>query len=84
MVGAHVITKLSGVEFAEFVKDRILRPLKMTQSTYSIDEAIQSGNTSETWTFFGRRIPLWMEGSGIEPMAGPGGLISNVNELVRL
>ncbi|KAH9001587.1 beta-lactamase/transpeptidase-like protein [Lactarius akahatsu] len=81
MVGAHVITALSGIQFTEFVKDRILRPLKMTESTYSINEAIQSGKASETWTPFGRRIPPWMEGRDIELMAGPGGLISNVKEL---
>ncbi|KAH9038942.1 beta-lactamase/transpeptidase-like protein [Lactarius pseudohatsudake] len=81
MVGAHVITVLSGIQFTEFVKDRILRPLKMTESTYSIDEAIQSGKASETWTPFGRRIPPWMEGRDIELMAGPGGLISNIKEL---
>jgi hypothetical protein len=56
----------------------------MTQSTYSIDEAVQSGKASETWTPFGRRIPPWMEGSEIELLASPGGLISNVNELVHL
>ncbi|KAH9048266.1 beta-lactamase/transpeptidase-like protein [Lactarius hengduanensis] len=81
MVGAHVITALSGIQFTEFVKDRILRPLKMTESTYSIDEAVQSGKASETWTPFGRRIPPWMEGRDIELIAGPGGLISNVKEL---
>ncbi|KAI9446783.1 beta-lactamase/transpeptidase-like protein [Lactarius indigo] len=81
MVGTHVVTALSGIRFTEFVKDRILRPLGMTQSTYSIDEAVQSGKASETWTSFGRRIPPWMEGVEIELMAGPGGLISNVKEL---
>ncbi|KAI9446777.1 beta-lactamase/transpeptidase-like protein [Lactarius indigo] len=81
MVGAHVVTALSGIQFTEFVKDRILRPLRMTQSTYSIDEAIQSGKASETWTSFGRRIPPWMAGVDIELIAGPGGLISNVKEL---
>ncbi|KAH9063775.1 beta-lactamase/transpeptidase-like protein [Lactarius deliciosus] len=84
MVGAHVITALSGIQFTEFVNDRILRPLKMTESTYSINEAIQSGKASETWTAFGRRIPPWMEGRDIELLAGPAGLISNVKELVRL
>ncbi|KAH8991095.1 beta-lactamase/transpeptidase-like protein [Lactarius hatsudake] len=69
------------IQFTEFVKDRILRPLKMTESTYSIDEAIQSGKASETWTAFGRRIPPWMEGLETELVAGPGGLISNVKEL---
>ncbi|KAH9038941.1 beta-lactamase/transpeptidase-like protein [Lactarius pseudohatsudake] len=81
MVGAHVITVISGIQFTEFVADRILRPLKMTESTYSIDEAVQSGKASETWTPFGRRIPPWMEGRDIELTAGPGGLISNVKEL---
>ncbi|KAH9180217.1 beta-lactamase/transpeptidase-like protein [Lactarius sanguifluus] len=81
MVGAHVITTLSGKQFSEFVKDRIFKPLKMTQSTYSIDEAVQSGEVSETWTPFGRRIPPWMEGLETELMAGPGGVISNVKEL---
>ena len=84
MVGAHVIAALSGVSFAEFVKDRILKPLRMSHSTYSINEAIQSGKASETWTPFGRRIPPWMEGLNTELLAGPGGLISNVRELVRV
>ena len=84
VVGAHVIATLSGVPFVEFVKDHILKPLRMTQSTYSIDEAAQSGKASETWTPFGRRIPPWMEGLEIELLAGPGGLISNVKELVRV
>ena len=82
MVGAHVITTLSGVPFTEFVQDRILKPLRMTHSTYSINEAIRSGKASETWTPFGRRIPSWMEGAKTELLAGPSGLISNVRELV--
>ncbi|KAH9180223.1 beta-lactamase/transpeptidase-like protein [Lactarius sanguifluus] len=82
MVGAHVVAALSGIQFTEFVKDRILRPLKMTQSTYSFDEAVRSGKASETWTPFGRRIPPWMEGLETELVAGPGGLISNVKELI--
>ncbi|KAI0253805.1 beta-lactamase/transpeptidase-like protein [Lactifluus subvellereus] len=80
-VGAQVITALSGVHFTDFVKDRILKPLNMTQSTYSIDEAIQSGQASETWTSFGRRIPPWQKRVHAESLAGPGGLISNVKEL---
>lgn len=84
MVGAHVIATLSGAPFVDFVRARILKPLRMIQSTYSVDEAVQSGKASETWTPFGRRIPLWMEGLEIELPAGPGGIISNVKELVRV
>jgi CubicO group peptidase (beta-lactamase class C family) len=82
-VGAQVVKALSGVGFIDFVKDRILAPLNMTQTTYSVHEALGSGQASETWTSFGRRIPLWMEGVHAETIAGPGGIISNVNDLVR-
>jgi len=83
MVGAQVVTALSGVRFIDFVKDRIFAPLNMTQTTYSVHEALGSGQASETWTLSGRRIPLWLEGVHAETMAGPGGVISNVNDLVR-
>jgi CubicO group peptidase (beta-lactamase class C family) len=81
-VGAQVVTALSGVRFIDFVKDRIFVPLNMTQTTYSIHEVLGSGQASETWTSFGRRIPLWMEGVHAETIAGPGGVLSNVNDLV--
>jgi len=83
VVGAQVVTALSGVRSIDFVKDRIFTPLNMTQTTYFVHEALRSGQASETWTPFGRRIPLWMEGLHAETMAGPGGVISNVNDLVR-
>lgn len=83
VVGAQVVTTLPSVRFIDFVKDRIFTPLNMTQSTFLVHEALRSGQVSETWTPFGRRIPLWMEGLPAETMAGPGGVISNVNDLVR-
>jgi CubicO group peptidase (beta-lactamase class C family) len=33
VVGAQVVTALSGVRFIDFVKDRIFTPLNMTQTT---------------------------------------------------
>jgi CubicO group peptidase (beta-lactamase class C family) len=83
VVGAQVVTALSGVRFIDFVKDRIFTPLNMTQTTYLVHEALRSGQASDAWTPFGRRIPLGMEGLHAETMAGPGGVISNVNDLVR-
>ncbi|KAI0303516.1 beta-lactamase/transpeptidase-like protein [Multifurca ochricompacta] len=74
IVGAQVITALSGVPYADFVKNRIFKPLNMTESTFNVDEAVRTGRASETWTFFGRRIPLWIEELNPDLMAGPGGL----------
>ena len=70
------------MRFIDFVKARIFTPLNMAQSTYFVEEALQSGQASETWTFFGRRIPAWMRGMHPESFAGPGGIMSNVNEMV--
>jgi len=50
-VGSQVVRRLSGMRFIDFVKARIFTPLNMAQSTYFVEEALQSGQASETWTF---------------------------------
>jgi len=81
MVGSYVVSVLSGMRYADFVTSRIFKPLGMTSSTYSIDAAIQTGRFTDTWTEFGRLIPSWMEDEFEDLMAGPGGVISSVEEL---
>jgi CubicO group peptidase (beta-lactamase class C family) len=83
MVGAYVVTKLSGMRFEEFVNNRIFKPLGMSSSTYSIDAAIQTGKFTGTWTSFGRLIPPWIEDEFADLIAGPAGVISSVEDLVR-
>jgi CubicO group peptidase (beta-lactamase class C family) len=83
MVGAEVVSTLSGMRLGDFVSNRIFKPLGMNSSTYSIDAATQTGKFSETWTSFGRLIPPWIEDEFEDLIAGPGGVISNVEELVR-
>jgi CubicO group peptidase (beta-lactamase class C family) len=82
MVGAEVVSTLSGMRLADFVNGRIFKPLGMNSSTYSIDAATQTGKFSETWTSFGRLIPPWIEAEFEDLIAGPGGVISSVEELV--
>jgi CubicO group peptidase (beta-lactamase class C family) len=83
MVGAEVVSTLSGMRLADFVNDRIFKPLGMNYSTYSIDAATQTGKFSETWSSFGRLIPPWIEEEFEDLIAGPAGVISSVEELVR-
>jgi CubicO group peptidase (beta-lactamase class C family) len=83
MVGAYIVSTLSGIRFVDFVDYRIFKPLGMNSSTYSIDAAIRSGRFTNTWTSFGRLIPPWIEEEFVDLVAGPGGVISNVEELVR-
>ncbi|KAH9991459.1 beta-lactamase/transpeptidase-like protein [Russula vinacea] len=43
MVGAYVVSTLTGMRFTDFVNNRIFKPLGMSSSTYSIDKALQTG-----------------------------------------
>lgn len=83
MVGSYVVSQLTGMRYVDFVDERIFKPLGMSSSTYSIDAAIQSGKFTETWTYFGRLIPPWLEEGFVDLAAGPGGVISSVEDLVR-
>jgi CubicO group peptidase (beta-lactamase class C family) len=82
-VGAYVVSTLTGMRFTDFVNYRIFKPLGMSSSTYSIDEALQTGRFSETWTSFGRLIPPWIQEEYVDLVAGTAGIISCVEDLAR-
>ena|ERR1700761_1088075 len=83
MVGSYVVSTLSGMRYVDFVNYRIFKPLGMHSSTYSIDAATQTGKFTSTWTSFSRLIPFWNKEETMDLMAGPGGVISSVEELAR-
>ena len=82
-VGAYVVSTLTGMRFTDFVNYRIFKPLGMSSSTYSIDEALQTGRFTETWTSFGRLIPPWIQEEYVDLVAGTAGIISCVDDLAR-
>lgn len=81
MLGSHIITHYTG-SYVSFVKERILNPLNMTSTTFSPSEAVKSGEMTQSWTNQGRRIPQWFTEDMKSLNAGPGGLISNVEDMV--
>ena len=83
MVGAYIVSTLSGMRFADFVNKRIFKPLNMSSSTYFINAAISTGRFTSTWTYFGRLIPHWLQEEDVDLMAGPAGVITSVEELAR-
>ncbi len=83
MVGSYIVSKLSGMRYSDFVNSRIFKPLGMTSSTYDINAALQTGRFTNTWTSFGRLIPPWIEEKYVDLTAGPGGVISSVEDLAR-
>ncbi len=83
MVGAYIVSTLTGMRYPDFVNSRIFKPLGMNSSTYSIQAALQTGRFTDTWTSFGRLIPPWIEEEFVDLVAGPAGVISSVEDLVR-
>ena len=82
MAATHIIATYSGQLYTEFVKERIFDPLGMTSTTFSVDEAIRSGKFTQMWFISGRRIPYWFSEDIMQLNAGPGGVISNVVDMV--
>src|SRR5258708_4241687 len=83
IVGAYIVSMLTGIGYPDFVNSRIFKPLDMNSSTYSIQAALQTGRFTDTWTSFGRLIPPWIEEEYVDLVAGSDGVISSVKDLVR-
>ena len=85
ILGAHIVSTYSGIEFRDFVHKRIFDPLNMTSSTFRGQEVEESGLLSQSWGPEGRRIPYWLGGETVsEFIAGAGGIVSNTIDMVSL
>lgn len=83
IIASHIIAKYSPHgSFPEFVQDRIFNPLGMLASTYSPKVAEASGKLTECW-HNGRRIPQFHKEPEMELNAGPGGILTNVEDMVK-
>ena len=82
MASAHVVARLAGVPYTDFVQSRIIAPLGMNATTYSPSGAEKTGKLTQTWTRGVRRIPYWFPDEVAALFAGPGGAISNAEDMV--
>lgn len=82
VLGAHIIATYSNMSYPSFVAQRIFKPLDMSSTTYSAKKADEWGKATQSWAPFGRRIPVWLGVDNIMLNAGPGGVISCVDDLV--
>jgi hypothetical protein len=55
----------------------------MTSTTFSVSEAVLSGQMTDAWANSGRRIPQWLNDEQMDLVAGPGGIISSGEDMVR-
>jgi CubicO group peptidase (beta-lactamase class C family) len=81
-LSSYIISHYTG-SYTSFVKDRIFTPLNMTSTTFSLSEAMRSGEMTDAWANSGRRIPQWLTDEQIDLIAGPGGIISSGEDMVR-
>jgi CubicO group peptidase (beta-lactamase class C family) len=82
MLSSYIISHYTG-SYTSFVKDRIFTPLNMTSTTFSVSEAVLSGQMTDAWANSGRRIPQWLNDEQMDLVAGPGGIISSGEDMVR-
>ncbi|KAF7362847.1 Beta-lactamase domain-containing protein [Mycena venus] len=82
ITGSYVVSKLSGMEYRDFVEKRIMLPLNMSSSTMHPDRVSKSDRFSQTWTPSGRRIPFFMDEQMAKLIAGAGGVISTAEDLL--
>ncbi|KAI0821223.1 beta-lactamase/transpeptidase-like protein [Irpex lacteus] len=83
ILASHIIATYSGLPFTQFVKQRIFTPLRMSTTTYSQTEASERGLLTQFFNAEGRRIPFWYPEHSEEMIAGAGGVISSVHDLVE-
>ncbi|KAK7028283.1 beta-lactamase domain-containing protein [Favolaschia claudopus] len=83
VTGAYVVSKYSGLAYRDFAEARILRPLSMKSSTLYPDRAFATGEFTESWTTFRRRIAFFMPESVAELIAGAGGVMSSGEDMAK-
>lgn len=84
MLGQHLIVTYSGRSYPEYIQDRIWDRLNMSSTTFSPTKALHSGKLTEAWSSSGRLIPFWFSEDDVDLMAGAGGLISSVEDVVSI
>jgi CubicO group peptidase (beta-lactamase class C family) len=87
MLAGHLVERVSGVPYEQFVTERILEPLGMEHSTYSHARAFQTGDFAECYWQKDGRLMLYrhdhMPGPDeVNPMSPGGGLVSTANDMV--
>lgn len=83
ILGAHIITRYAGVPYTQYATERVFDVLGMNATTFDASTAERSGNLSHAWSYSGRRVPLWFGSAAFEMLAGPGGVISNAEDMAR-
>lgn len=92
ITSAHMLHIITSHPISHHVTTRIFRPLGMTSSTYSPEEAAKTGKLCDAFETIGgklRRMPFWLdvEGGKMEVMnetqAAPGGVLSTIKDMSR-
>jgi CubicO group peptidase (beta-lactamase class C family) len=76
LVAAYIVEKLTGVTFEDYIKDKFLDPLGMTNTSYFYNENFR--NNGVTNYREGRPQPYWHIAN-----RAAGGLNSNINDMIR-
>lgn len=96
ITGAFIVQHYSGIQFPDFVEDRIFTPLGLRSSTFDPVVAFESGQLAEGFMVYEtnategegwaknkyRPIPYWCDTQDARVNAGAGGIISSAEDMV--
>ncbi len=83
MLSAYLISHYAGVPYHQYAAEKIFQPLNMSSTTFLPSVAHRSGKLTHSWTRNGRRVPYWFDDDMAALKAGPGGIISSAEDMVR-
>ncbi|KAF7361230.1 Beta-lactamase domain-containing protein [Mycena sanguinolenta] len=81
--GPMLSRNIPGSSYRDFLEERISLPLRMSSSTLYPNRAFESRKFTQSWTPSRRRIPFWMPEHTADLLAGAGGVMSNVEDMVN-
>ena len=76
-LAAHIIDKVSGMAFSEYLDEKIFRPLSMSSTTVNAKRILENPNRAIGNVFGMKQLPA------IVPMIGAGGVYTSAEELAR-
>lgn len=76
-----LIEKLSGQTWENFTKERILTPLEMKNTIFSVEDLMKSPNYSWSYTYNNGKMEQIPFASNVDAMSPTGGIKSNVMDL---
>ncbi len=86
VLAGHLVERVAGIGYEQFVTERILKPLRMEHSGFSLTRAVETGDFAECFWQRNGELTLYKhdrlpDPDEVHPGAPAGGLVSTANDM---